>query len=222
MKYLPLEFFGGVSLIIVVTIVAGRHLRRPGSPHGPTWRYILLGLTLFVTAGALNALPPHNVVLAALVMIMGVGFFAIGIATMGGGNFSFYGAAACGMAAVPFLMLPTPIGLHIVGKTINCRVRGWDGFSVTDFTADCPDGRSYDFHKHGLHDFSGGDVAVVVDPHGVLQPQYVGEENLTEESIFGGLAIVGAAGIVTAAAYNRKRLHGQVKHVVKPGFSSGP
>lgn len=156
MKYLPLEFFAGVSLIIVVSVIAGRHLRRPGSPHGPTWRYILLGLMLFITAGTLNALPPHNVVLATLVMILGVAFFAIGIATLGGGNFSFYGAAACGMAAVPFLMLPTPIGLHIVGKTITCRVRGWDGFSVTDFTADCPDGHSYDFHKHGLHDFRAG------------------------------------------------------------------
>ena len=222
MKYLPLEFFGGVSLIILVSVIAGRHLRRPGSPHGPTWRYILLGLMLFITAGALDALPPHNIVLAALVMIMGVAFFAIGIATLGGGNFSFYGAAACGMAAVPFLMLPTPIGLHIVGKTITCRVRGWNGFSVTDFTADCPDGRSYDFHKHGLHYFAGGNVPVVVDPHGVLQPQYVGEENVTEEAIFGGLALLGAGGIIGAAAYNRKRLHGQVKHVVKPGFSSGP
>lgn len=221
MKYAPAEFFGGVSLIIVIAVLAGRHLRRPGSPKGPTWRNILLGLLLFVTAGVLDTLPPHNVVLAGLVMILGVVFFAIGIATLGGGNFSYYGAAAC-VAAVPFLMLPTPVGLHFVGHTINCRVRGYRGHSVTNFTADCPDGRSYDFHKHGLHDFPGGNVQVTVDPHGLLQAQYVGQENLAEDLVGGTLCLLAGAGIVAAAAYNRKRLHGQVRHVVKPPFSTGP
>ncbi|MEU4193506.1 hypothetical protein AB0E69_16525 [Kribbella sp. NPDC026611] len=221
MRYL-LEFVGGVTLIIVVMIVAGRHLRRPGSPKGPTWRNLAIGLALFVVASALNTLPPHDIVLSVLVLVLGVGFFALGVATLGGGNFSYYGAAACGMAAVPFFMLPTPIGLHLVGHTIQCRVRDYRGHAVTDFTADCPGRKSYDFHKHGLHTFPGGQVDVVVDPHGLLQAQYVGQEDLAKESVWGGLGLLGAAGVVAAAAYNRKRLHGEVKHVVKPPFSTGP
>lgn len=217
-----IEFFGGVSLIIVIVITAGRHLRHPGSPKGPTWHHIVPGWVLLVLAGALYTFPPHDVVLAVLVMILGAGFLVMGIATLGGGNFGYFGALAGGLAAVPFLMTPTPVALSQVGTTINCHVRGWDGYAVYEFTADCPNGHSYNFTKHGAHDFPDGKVPVILDPHGVLQPEFVGEENVTADLVGGILCLLGAAGIIAAAAVHNRRLHGNVRHVVNPGFSSGP
>ncbi|MEV5964694.1 hypothetical protein AB0L70_23175 [Kribbella sp. NPDC051952] len=221
MKYLPLEFFGGVSLIIVIMIVAGRAVRRPGSPKGPMWQYIAGGFSLFVLAGVLYTFPPHSVVLPGLIMVLGAGLFTLGIAILGGGYFSFFGAAASGMAAVPFLMTPTPLALVHVGKTITCHIRGYRGHEVSEFTADCPDGHSYDFTKHGFHDFPGGEVPVIIDPHGVFKAEFVGEENVTVDTVGGVLGLIGAGGVIAAAVASRRRQHGQVKHVVKPPFSTG-
>ncbi|MGW6279766.1 hypothetical protein [Kribbella sp. NPDC055071] len=216
------EFFGGTALIIVIVIIAGRHLRRPGSPKGPTWGHITLASALFVVAGAVYFFPPHNVVLAALIMVLGAGFLTMGVATLGGGNFGYFGALAGGLAALPFLMTPTPLALSIVGTTIDCHVRDYRGHEVYEFTADCPGGKSYDFTKHGAHNFPGGNVPVIVDRHGILQAEFVGEENVTADTVGGILCLIGAAGIVVAALVHNRRLHGNVRHVVKPGFSSGP
>jgi hypothetical protein len=220
---LGLEFFGGTALIIVIVIVAGRHLRHPGSPKGPTWGHIALAVALFVLAGALSFFPPHNVVLAALIMVLGAGFMTMGIATLGGGNFGYFGALAAGLAALPFLMTPTPLALSQVGTTITCHLRDYRGHEVYgEFTADCPGGKTYDFNKHGSHDFPGGIVPVIVDPHGILQAEFVGEENVTADTVGGILCLIGAAGIIAAAFVHNRRLHGNVRHVVNPRFSSGP
>lgn len=217
-----IEFFGGMVAIIAIVIVAGRHLRRPGSPKGPTWHHIVLGWVLLVAAGALYTFPPHDIVLSVLVLVLGVGFLVMGIATLGGGNFGYFGALAGGLAAVPFVMTPAPVALSQVGTTITCHVRGYDGDPVYEFTADCPNGHSYDFTKHGSHDFPGGTVPVILDKHGVLQPEFVGEENVTADLVGGILCLLVAAGIIVAAAVHNRRLHGDVRHVVKPGLSSGP
>ncbi|WP_432887479.1 hypothetical protein ACQPYH_05475 [Kribbella sp. CA-245084] len=224
MKFIPLEVFGGVSLILVIMIIAGRYFRRPGAPKGPMWQYIGVGFALFVTAGVLYTFPPHTIVAAALVMVLGTGFFTFGIAMLGGGYFGFFGAVASGMAAVPFLMTPTPVALTHVGHTITCHLRGHRGDDEVygEFTADCPSGRSYNFNKHGSHTFPDGQVQVVVDPHGVLQAEFVGQENAKLDLVTGILGLLGAAGIVVAAAVNRRRRHGVVKHVVNPRYSSGP
>jgi hypothetical protein len=217
-----LEVFGGTAVIIVIAIVAGRHLRRPGSPKGPTWGYIAMGWVLLVGAGALYAFPPHNIVFSALVLILGAIFLVMGIATLGGGNFTYLGALAGGMAALPFVMTPTPVALKAVGTTITCHVRGYHGHEVYEFTADCPNGRSYDFTKKGAHDFPGGQVPVIVDPHGILQAEFVGEENVTGDLVAAILCLLGAGGIIIAAEINNRRHHGQVRHIVNPRFSSGP
>ena len=56
----------------------------------------------------------------------------------------------------------------------------------------------------------------------MLQSQFVGQENVTGDLVWGILGLLGAAGIVVAAAVNNRRHQGEVKHVVNPGFSSGP
>ncbi|WP_405064155.1 hypothetical protein OG474_21590 [Kribbella sp. NBC_01505] len=222
MRYLPLEFFLGVAAILVITIVAGKPLRRRGSPQGPMWRYVGLGAVLFVVAGLLFTLPPHAVLPAVLVMVLGTVFFTLGIAILGGGYFGLLGALASGLAAVPLFMTPTPVGLAAVGTTITCSVHDYRGRHVSDFTADCPDGRSYDFTTEKLREFPGGKVQVIVDPHGVLKPQFVGQEHVTVDLVAGIACLLGAAGIVAAAAVQRRRRHGQVDHVVSPRYSSGP
>ncbi|TDO58118.1 hypothetical protein EV651_110152 [Kribbella sp. VKM Ac-2571] len=222
MKYAPLEFFLGVTVILVIAIIAGKPLRRRGSPQGPTRRYIALGAVLFVVAGLIYTFPPHNVVIAVLVLVLGTMFFTFGIAILGGGYFGYLGAAASAMAAVPFLMTPTPLGLAHVGKTLNCRVHNYRNREVWDFTADCPNGKSYDFRSDYGREFPGGGVQVRIDPHGMLQPRCVGQQHLTLDIVMSVLGLLGASGIVAAAAWNRRRLNGQVDHVVKPGFSSGP
>jgi hypothetical protein len=220
-KYVPLEFFAGVTAILVIAIIAGKPLRRHRTPRGPVWRYIGLGAALFVLAGVLSTFPPHSVLLAVLVMLTGVVFFSFGIAILGGGNFGYLGALASGLAAVPFLMTPTPVALAHFGTRVNCTVRDYHHFGVTDFTADCPDGHSYDFKTSKRHEFPGGQVQVIVDPHGVLRAQFVGQEHVTRDLVAGIGGLVVASGIVVAAYLNRRR-RGQVRPVVSPRYTSGP
>ncbi|MFF0338148.1 hypothetical protein [Kribbella sp. NPDC004875] len=222
MKYVPLEFFLGVAVILAIAIVAGKPLRRRGSPHGPMWRYIAFGTSLFVVAGLLATFPPHSTVFAVLVMVLGVAFFTFGIAILGGGYYGYLGALASGLAAVPFFMTPTPVGLAHVGQTLTCTVRDYHSYGVSDFTVDCPNGRHYDFTTDHLHQFPGGRVQVIVDPHGILQAQFVGQAHEQVDLVVGILCLLGAAAIVVAAALHRRKLNGHVKQVVNPGFSSGP
>jgi hypothetical protein len=221
MKY-GWEFFAGTALVLVIVVVAGRRLRRPGSPKGPYWRNIVLGAVLFVLAGGLYTLPPHNVIFAVLVLLLGCGLFVIGIATLGGGNFGYFGALAAGMAAVPWVMTPTPLLMSHVGRPMTCHVRDYQGVGVQSFTADCPDGHSHDLSSGDYKHFPNGQVQLIVDPNNVLQAQFAGPLHVTTKVVASILCLLGASGIVVAAALNRRRLNGQVKHVVNPGFSSGP
>ncbi|HZX02526.1 hypothetical protein [Kribbella sp.] len=216
------EFYGGTALVLLIVVVAGRRLRRPGSPKGPTWRNIAIGAVLFVVAGGLYTLPPHNVIFAVLAMLLGCGFFVIGIATLGGGYFGFLGAAAAGMAAVPWMMTPTPLLLSHVGRTVTCKVRNYDGTGVQSFTADCPDGHSHDMSSGDYKHFPNGQVQLIVDPNNVLPAEFAGPLHVTTKVVASILCLLGASGIVVAAAVNNRRLRGAVPHVAKPGFSSGP
>ena len=45
---------------------------------------------------------------------------------------------------------------------------------------------------------------------------------MTADLVGGILCLLVAAGIIAAAAVHNRRLHGNVRHVVNPGFSSGP
>ncbi|MFK4084337.1 hypothetical protein ACI2LF_09535 [Kribbella sp. NPDC020789] len=222
MKYVPLEFFGGVAAILAIMIVAGKPLRHRGSPHGPAWRYVGLGGALFVVAALLNTFPPHSVVLAVLVMLLATGFFTLGIAILGGGYFGFLGAAASGLTATALFMAPTPVGLAHFGRTLSCRVRDPHPYGVRTFTAECPDGRSYDFTSNSPRHFPGGRVNVLVDPHGLLQAQFVGQQHAGRDLVAAVLMLLTAAGVVVAAAVTNRRKHGQVDHVVNPRFTSGP
>lgn len=215
-------FYGGTALVLVIVVIAGRRLRRPGSPKGPTWRNILLGAVLFVLAGGLYTLPPHNIVLAVLAMLLGCGLFVIGIATLGGGNFGYFGALAAGMAAVPWMMTPTPLLMSHLGRPMTCHVRDYHGVGVRSFTADCPDGRSHDLSSGNYRHFPNGQVQLIVDPHNVLQAQFAGPLHVPIKVVASVLCLLGAAGIVLAAALHRRKLRGQVEHVANPGFSSGP
>ncbi|HEY3561903.1 MAG TPA: hypothetical protein VGL05_30765 [Kribbella sp.] len=217
-----LEFYGGTALVLAIVIVLGRRLRRPGAPKGPAWRNIVLGAVLFVVAGALYTLPPHNIVLAVLAMLLGCGFFVIGIATLGGGYFGYFGAAAAGMAALPWMMTPTPLLLSHVGRPMTCHVRGYRGVGVKSFTADCPDGRSHDLSSSDYRHFPNGQVQLIVDPHNVLPAEFAGPLHATTKVVASALCLLGASTIVVAAAVHRRKLHGQVEGVVNPGFSSGP
>jgi hypothetical protein len=216
------EFFGGTALVLLIVIVAGRRLRRPGSPKGPTWRNIIIGAVLFVLAGGLSALPPHNPIFAVLVMLLGCGFFVLGIATLGGGYYGYLGALAAGMAAVPFMMTPTPLLLSHIGRPMTCHVRDYHGLGVQSFTADCPDGHSHDMSSGDYKHFPNGQVQLIVDPHNVLPAQFAGPLHVTTKVVASILCLLGAAGIIVAAAIHNRRVRGNVPHVVNPRLSSGP
>lgn len=219
---IALEFYGGTALVIAIVIIAGRRLRRPGSPKGPTWRNIVLGAVLFVVAGALYTLPPHNIIFAVLAMLLGCGFFVIGIATLGGGNFGYFGAAAAGMAAIPWMMTPTPLLLSHVGRPMTCHVRDYRGIGVKSFTADCPDGRSHDMSSGDYRHFPDGQVQLIVDPHNVLPAEFAGPLHVPAKVVASIFCLLGASSIVLAAAINNRRRRGEVAHVANPRFSSGP
>ncbi|GAA1570640.1 hypothetical protein GCM10009804_28840 [Kribbella hippodromi] len=221
MKYLLLELVGGVAVILAIVIVAGKPLRRRGSPQGPMWRYIALGAVLFLLGGVMYTFPPHSTLFACLVIVLGTGFFCIGIAILGGGYYTYLGAVASGLAAVPFVMTPTPVGLSRVGQTLTCTIRDYKSYGVSEFTADCPNGHSYPFTVQGLREFPGGKLQVIVDPHGLLRAQFVGQAHVRIDLIAGILCLLGATAIVIAAALHRRKLGGQVKPAMNPRpFSS--
>jgi hypothetical protein len=207
----------GVVVIIVIVVLVGAPLRRAGSPRGRSGAMIAVGSVLMVAAGVTFLLPPHPVVVASLVLILGVGLFTIGTAILGGGLFGFLGAAGAGLAGAALMMAPTPIALSHVGRPVACHVRGYDGDPVyDDFTADCPGGRDYHFQTRDTWHFPGGRVTVLVDPNGILAPQFAGQHHPTEDLVVAILSLLAGAGVVTAAAVNHRRRRGQVSPVVRP------
>jgi hypothetical protein len=216
-RYLALAVVAGVFGIIAIVVVVGAPLRRGGSPRGRPGTMIFVGSVLMVLAGTAYLLPPHPVVVASLVLILGVGLFTIGTAILGGGLFGILGAVGGGLAGAALMMAPTPIALGHVGVPVSCRVRGYDGGTVYgDFTADCPGGRSYPFTTRDRWDFPAGRVRVLVDPHGIVATEFAGQHHPGEDLLVGILSVLAAAGVVTAAGVNRRLRRGQVRPVVKP------
>ncbi|HEY0475679.1 MAG TPA: hypothetical protein VGD34_28610 [Kribbella sp.] len=215
-RYFAFAFVLGVAGVLAIVITIGKPLRRGGSPQGNSTAMIAIGSALFVVAGAAQTFPPHSVLLAVLVLLVGIGLFTVGVAILGGGFFGFLGAAASGFIAPALMLAPTPIALDHVGTTVSCTVDRYRGHAVYDFTASCPNGESYAFTSKRSRDFPGGKVKVIVDPNNVLEAQFVGEHNPSADLVGGILSILVGAGIVAAAALNRRRHRGQVRPVVKP------
>lgn len=215
-RLVALSLVAGVFGIIGITVAIGAPLRRPGSPQGPYWRLIAYGVAGMVVGSLAVTLPPHSYLVGVLVMVLGVGCWCVGVGILGGGWFGIIGAGAAGLLVMGLAMAPTPVALSYVGVPVQCHVQGSDGRDVYDFTAVCPGGRTYAFNSEQSRDFPGGRVTVLVDPHGIISAEFVGEQSPDEDLPVAVGAVLVAAGVVVAAAYNRRRLRGRVAHVVQP------
>lgn len=209
----------GVFGIIGITVALGAPLRRSGSPHGPHWRLIGYGVGGMVAASAIFNLPPHSALAAGLILILSVGSWCIGVGILGGGLYGIAAAVAAGLLGSALLMAPTPLALASVGVPLHCKIPNSDGH-VYDFTAVCPGGHRYTFPSQHSHDFPGARVTVLVDPHGILAPEYAGEHHPAEDLPVAIGSVLVAAGVVVAAAVNRNRRHGEVARVVKPPITT--
>jgi hypothetical protein len=215
-KYYALALVIGVVGVIAIVSVVGAPLRRSGSPQGRTGLMIGTSALLAVAASLAMTLPPHSALIGTLLLIVSTGLFAIGVGILGGGMYGIIACVGAGLAGSALLLGPTPIALAHVGTTMTCQIRDYHNRAVGDFTADCPDGHHYSFLTKDWREFPDGRVAVIVDRHGLLQAQFVGQHRPTLDLVVSILSLLIAAGIVVAAALNRRRLRGQVPRVVIP------
>lgn len=225
-RHTAVAFLIGVLGVLCIAIAVGAPLRRPGPPRGPHWLLIGSGTAAMVVAGLVTTLPPHSYGIGTLFLVLGAGLFCIGVGFLGGGWFGIIGAVAAGLLGAALVIAPTPLALARVGVPEHCSIPAADGyelpdgFTVYDFTAVCPDGHRYPFPNTHERVFPGRRVTVLVDPHGVLAPEFAGEHDPGEDLPAAIASVLLPAAVVAAAAINRALRRGRVRPVVKPPITT--